>query len=271
MKKLILFTLILPFLAACQKQVPAGHVGVKVYLTGTSKGIDHEALGVGRYFIGYNEQLFLFPTFQQNYVWSASEKEGAEHDESIEFGAMGGVDVHANVGVAFHINPDKVADVFQKYREGVDEIRNIPLRNAVRDSFQVHGGKYNVEALYTEKGALVAQVQKDVKAQFDPMGIVVDSISLVGNFKLPDAVTQALNAKIGATQKAQQRENEVAEAKAQAEKDIAQATGLARANELKAKSITQPLIEWEKIQKWDGHMPQYIGGGNPMIQLKGVN
>lgn len=254
-------------LTGCMSQVPAGHVGVKVYLVGSSKGVDHEVLDVGRYYIGYNEQLFLFPTFQQNYVWSSNPTEGSKNDESIEFGAKGGVDVHANVGVAFHIEKEKVAEVFQKYREGVDEIRDIPLRNAVRNSFQNRGGAYDVEQLYTDKGALVALVIKDVREQFAPLGIAVDSISLVGNFKLPDAVTQALNAKIKATQDAEMFQNQVASSTAKANAAREEAKGVADANRLKAASLTPILVEWEKIQKWDGALPQVSGSGVPFINL----
>ena len=68
MKKFLLVTSIIASLAACSK-VPAGHVGVKVYLLGSSKGVDTEELGVGRYWIGINEELYLFPTYMQNYTW----------------------------------------------------------------------------------------------------------------------------------------------------------------------------------------------------------
>lgn len=267
MKKLLW---ILPFLGltACMSQVPAGHVGVKVYLLGSSKGVDHEILGVGRYYIGYNEQLFLFPTFQQNYVWSASPNEGKKHDESIEFGARGGVDVHANIGISFHVAPDHVAEVFQKYREGVDEIRDIPLRNSVRNSFQKRASSYEIEQLYGDaKAKLLNDVEVDVQKEFGPLGIVIDSLSLVGNFKLPDNVTAALNAKIEAQQRAQQRENEVAEAKAQAEKDVAEATGTAKANQIKMQSLNATLLQWEAIKKWDGKLPQVSGAATPFINL----
>jgi regulator of protease activity HflC (stomatin/prohibitin superfamily) len=270
MKRLFLLLFVCSCAVGCTRNVPAGHVGVKVYLLGGSKGVDHETLGVGRYYIGFNEQLFLFPTFQQNYVWSSSPTEGSKNDESIEFGAKGGVDVKANIGVSFHIDKDKVADVFQKYREGVNEIRDIPLRNAVRDAFQRRGGAYTVEELYgPSKAKLLTDVAQDVRDSFESLGIVVDTLSLVGNFKLPENVTAALNAKIEATQKAQQRENEVAEAKAQAEKDIAQATGVARANQIKMQSLNPTLLQWEAIQKWDGKLPQVNGSGSmPFISLK---
>ena len=255
-------------------RVDPGYVGVKVYLLGGSKGVDHEVLGVGRYYIGMNEQLYTFPTFQQNYVWSDSkfEGDGSERthpeaiDESIEFGAAGGVDVHANVGISFHVDQAHVAEVFQKYREGLTEIRNIPLRNAVRDSFGREGALYSVEDLYSAKKAvLMNAVLADVRTQFAPLGIVVDSLAIVGNFKLPTNVTAALNAKIQATQKAEQAQNEVAESTAEANKLRAAAQGIADSNRIKAASITPTLLEWEKIQKWNGILPTVQGSGTGIM------
>ncbi len=48
--------------SACDR-VPAGNVGVKVYLLGSDKGVDHEVLGTGRYFIGINEELYISHIF----------------------------------------------------------------------------------------------------------------------------------------------------------------------------------------------------------------
>ena len=45
--------------------VPAGYVGVKVNLYGSDKGVQNEELGVGRYLLTWNEQCYLFPTFNQ--------------------------------------------------------------------------------------------------------------------------------------------------------------------------------------------------------------
>ncbi len=279
MKNLLLILGILT-LAGCSRVDP-GYVGVKVYLLGGNKGVDHEVLGVGRYYIGMNERLYTFPTFQQNYVWSDSkfEGDGSERthpdaiDESIEFGAQGGVDVHANVGISFHVDQAHIAEVFQKYREGLTEIRNIPLRNAVRDSFGREGALYSVEDLYSAKKAtLMNAVLADVRGQFAPLGIVVDSLAIVGNFKLPPNVTAALNNKIQATQKAEQAQNEVAEAHAEANKLRESAQGIADSNRIKAASITPALIEWEKIQKWDGSLPTVQGGNaTPIFSIGSVS
>ena len=68
--KMMLIALLALTMVACSK-APAGHVGVKYYLLGGDKGVDSEELPPGRYWIGVNEELYLFPTFTQNYVWTA--------------------------------------------------------------------------------------------------------------------------------------------------------------------------------------------------------
>lgn len=75
--------------------VPAGNVGVKVNMLGGDKGVDTEVLGVGRYWIGMNEELYVFPTFMQNYVWTKDPAEGSPNDESISFQTADGMTANA--------------------------------------------------------------------------------------------------------------------------------------------------------------------------------
>ena len=72
------------------------------------------------------------------------------------------------------------------------------------------------------------------------------------------------------TQKALQRENEIAEVEAEAKKKIAEAKGIAesilieakaqaQANTILSQSITPQYIEYLKITKWDGKLPLATG------------
>lgn len=275
----ILAAFFVPSLTACSK-VPAGNVGVKVYLLGGDKGVDSEELGPGRYWIGFNEDLFLFPTFTQNYVWTKDPAEGSENDESISFQTKEGLSVNADIGISYHIDPTKVNTVFQKYRKGVAEITDIYLRNMVRDALVKAGSVRPIESVYGEgKSELLADVENYVRAQCEPIGIVIEKISFIGDFRLPPTVVAAINEKIQATQRAQQRQNEVAEAEAAANKLRAQAKGeadatltrakaQAEANRILAASITSELVRYKSIESWNGVLPLVSGGGNiPFINI----
>lgn len=273
MKKIALLALTL-LTMACSK-VPAGNVGVKVYLLGGEKGVDTEVLGVGRYWIGINEDLYLFPTFEQNYTWQYQEG----NDESISFQDRDGTNIAADLGISYHIDPAKVSIVFQKYRRGVEEITDIFLRNHVRDAFNKLASKMTVDEIYgAKKDELIMAIQKSVSEEVRPIGIEVSKIYLIGAFRLPGIVREALNLKIQATQRAIQRENELREAEAQAKKQIAEAEGegqsiLARAraqaeaNEILGHSITSALVEYNKWNKWDGKLPQ-VTGSESLVDLR---
>jgi regulator of protease activity HflC (stomatin/prohibitin superfamily) len=278
---LIFLLLVMLGLTACEK-VPAGHVGVKVYLLGGEKGVDSEELSPGRYYIGWNKDLFLFPTFTQNYVWTRSTTEGSETNESLTFQTIEGLSVNADVGISYHIDPERVSLVFQKYRKGVDEITDIFLRNMVRDALVNAASVKQIEMVYgSGKTDLLKEVEDAVTAECDPIGIIVEKISFIGDFRLPDSVRRAINSKIEATQKAQQRQNEVAEAiaaanklreqaKGQADAILTRAKAEAEANLIVAQSITDTLVQYRSVTRWNGALPAVTGGAIPMVPIPGL-
>ncbi len=276
MKKLLLLCSVL-VLTACEN-VPVGNVGIIVHKLGGSKGVDAEEVGVGRYWLGVNDELFSFPTFSQNESWIRSDKK----DESITFQTKEGLSVNADIGITYNIQADKVSVVFQKYRKGIDEISDIYLRNMVRDALVKEASTRPIESVYGEgKADLIEDVEKLVRSQVQDIGINVEKINWMGDLRLPPTVVEAINAKIGATQKAAQRENEVAQAKAEADKVIETARGEAESRLTIAKAEAQSIeirgkalrdnpnvIELNKIEKWDGQLPQIVGSATPFINLQ---
>ena len=281
MKKIVLALVLLGVLTACDS-VPVGNVGIIVHKLGGNKGVDSDEVGVGRYWLGINDELYIFPTFTQNHVWTKEKTEGGPNDDSFTFQTKEGLNVNTDVGIAYHIDPSKVSTVFQRYRKGADEITNIVLRNAVRDAFNKSASTVSIEAVYgAGKAALMEDVLKTVAEELHPIGIEVENVFLVGNMRLPETVVEAINAKIGATQKAAQRENEVAQAKAEADKVIETARGEAQSKLAIAKAEAEAIevkgnalrnnpnvIEFEKVAKWNGELPQVMSGAIPMINLQ---
>lgn len=263
----------------CSRVAP-GEVGVKVYLIGGSKGVDHEVLTTGRHYIGFNEELHIFPTFQQNYVWTKDSTQGSPTDESFDFQTRDGMSINADVAIQFRIEEQYVAKVFQTYRKGIDELTDVVLRKMVSDAFTRYASKYDAEEAYsTCKNALMDSVNAYVKREAAINGVTVENVSYIGAMRLPPQVTSALNAKIQAVQDAQRKENELRSARAEAEKTVATAEGTAKsilleaeaqakANKILAASITNELVNYEKIKKWDGKLPQVSGGASTMIDLR---
>ena len=262
------------FCSSCSK-VPAGNVGVKFYLLGKDKGVDYETLKPGRYWIGVNEELFLFPTQRQNKIWSYNE----EDNQGFEFQSKEGMKLMANVGIEYQILDENVTTIFEMYKKGCEEITNIVLRNAIRDAFNMASSTRTAEQMYGEgKIEFMNEVKKLATAKAAEKYITLNDVYLLGNIVVPESVTTALNNKIKAMQEAEQRENEIRGAEAQAKKDIAIAEGEAQslltkaraeaeANRIIANSLTPTLVEYEKIKKWNGETPKVTGNGGSIINL----
>lgn len=275
--RVILSLLLLLVLTACSK-VPAGNVGIKVYLLGGQKGVDTEQLGPGRYWIGWNEDLYLFPTFKQNKVWTNGE--GATEGAFV-FGTIDGMKVSSDVGISYRIKPGSAPKLFQDYRKGIDEITDVDIRNMVASEFVTKASSRPVDAVYgAGKETLLKDVETAVRNRLDPQGIDLVALYWSGDLYLPKEVTASINSKIRATQMAQQRQNGVAQAEAEANKLRAQAAGEADAKlkmaEAEAKAIqikgdalrqNQELVSLTLAERWNGQYPSTLIVGSDKGQI----
>lgn len=252
--------------------VPAGNVGIKFYLLGGKKGVDYEIKSPGRYFLSMNQKMYLYPTFTQNYTWTKSPTEGSPNDESFSFQDSDGLNLNADVGITYHLDPKQVPQIFQKYKRGIAEITDVFLRSYVRDALVARASQLDVEYIYGKgRAALLDSVSADVRKQVAPIGIKIDKLSWLGRIRLPDSVRKAIDAKINATQIAQQRENEVRQAEAEARKKeavargdsaaiVTRAAGQAEANRVLDRSLTNKLLTLKYIEKWNGEKSKVVAG-----------
>lgn len=236
----------------CFQRIAPGEVGVVVNMFGSHKGVEDDELHVGYHFIKPWCTVYRFPIFEQNHQWSG--------DEGFNFQTSEGLSVHADIGITFNLEPSHIHELFAKYRRGMDEITHLFIRNNIRDAINKAASKMKIEELYgAGKEDFFTEIQKTVQSEIKPLGFNISHIYIIGQFKVPDSVMTALNLKIEATQRAQQRENELREAEAQARKTVAIAQAEAESNKLVRQSITPELLQLEAIKKWDGKMPQVMG------------
>lgn len=254
------------------KMIQPGYVGVVVDMLGDHKGVESKELHVGMHWIAPWKSVYQFPIFEQNDTWDGDR-------EGFHFQTSEGMAVSADIGITYHLRPESIPIIFQRYRRGMDEITHVFIRNYIRDAVNKSASKTRIEDLYSGKESFFEDVEKHVREDLSPIGIELSRIYLIGRFHFPQTVIAALNAKIEAMQRAQQRENELREAEAEAKKQVAKAEGQAKcvilqaeseakANLVLAKSVTTELIQWQAVQKWDGKMPHVTSGAMPFIEVK---
>ncbi|RIG31844.1 SPFH/Band 7/PHB domain protein [Shigella boydii] len=259
-------------LVGCDRVEP-GNVGIKVNKLGDDKGVG-EVVGVGRYWTGWNTEVYIFPTFKQMKTY----------DEPFSFQMSDGTTIGYHIGVAYKVDPSKVTTVFQTYRKGVDDITNTDLRQKIADALNRLASKMTTDKFIDGgKSELLDAALKDIQEEMTPIGIQVMSLSYVGKPEYPPTVIDSINAKVTANQKTLQREQEVKQREAEANMLRAEAAGQADAIRTKAQAEADAIrlrgealrqnpgvMELEAINKWNGTLPQYMtsGANTPFIQIK---
>ena len=266
-------------------RIDAGHVGIRVKLAGSARGVQDIPVVTGWVF--YNpliEQIEQFPISVQNVVWTQSHQEGRGHDESITFSSQEGVNINADIGLSFHIEPTLAPHLYLRFRQpNLLLLADGYVRNAVREAFNDVASRMAVQDIYgASKGKVVADVTQRLNDVLGKDGFLIDQLTVNGALRLPENVAQAINRAMEATQNAIQAENRVRQVRAEADQAIAQAHGAAeaarqraegeadavliraradaRANEIIRLSTSGVVLQYRAIERWDGKLPVMQGG-----------
>jgi regulator of protease activity HflC (stomatin/prohibitin superfamily) len=272
--------------SSCAARVDAGHVGIRVKLAGSSRGVDDIPVVTGWVF--YNpltEQLVMFPTSVQNVVWTKDAHEGNAHDESITFSSQEGVNINSDIGLSFHIEPSLAPHLYLRFRKtDLMDLANGYVRNAMREAFNLEASQMPVQNIYgVDKSKLVQAVSKRIQDQLGKDGFMLDQLTINGALRLPENVATAINRAMEATQQAIQAENRVRQVRAEAEQAITQAEGQANAARARAKgeadarlitsraeakanlilraSTSPNVLQYRALERWNGKLPVMNGGG----------
>ncbi len=271
-------------------RVDAGHVGIRVRLAGSDRGVQDMPVVTGWVF--YNpltEQLVLFPTSVQNIVWTQSVNEGKSFDESITFSSSEGVNINADIGLSFHIEPTLAPKLYSRFRlNDMMVLADGYMRNTVREAFSDVASRLAVQEIYgAGKSRMLAEVTQKCHDVFGKDGIVIDQLTINGTLRLPQNVMDAINRAMEATQNAIQSRNRVGQVEAEAQQAITQAHGQAeaarqkadgdadalliraraeaQANEIIRLSMTPAILQYRALEHWDGKLPQYSAGALPLL------
>ncbi len=79
---------------------------------------------MGRYWTGWNTEIYIFPTFKQMKIY----------DHAFSFQMSDGTTIGYLIGVAYKVDPTKVTTVFQTYRKDVEDITDTDLRQKIADA-----------------------------------------------------------------------------------------------------------------------------------------
>jgi regulator of protease activity HflC (stomatin/prohibitin superfamily) len=256
--------------------IDAGHVGVKVDMYGSGKGVNNVTACTGWVF--YNPittKIYEFPTFIQHKEYKNTE----DGDNSFTVNTKDGSEFRVSPILNYSVSADKAPSIFAKYRRTLPELEEGFLKTAIYDAFRLATNKYTAEQLISNRALFEVEVRKLLESQVVKEGFIVNQFT--SNLEYPKSFKNAINAKNNAVQAALTAENQVQTATAQAKIKVAKAQGDAEAlltnaraeaesNKLRQSTLTPMLLQQQWIEKWDGALPatQLGSGTNTMYGLK---
>lgn len=279
-RQLLALLIIASALSAACTRVGPGYVGIRISMAGDNRGVDAAPAVTGWTF--YNPALtsvYEYPTFVQTAVWTKDPGEGHPSNEEITFTNMDKMLVAVDVNLSYHLQPEKVPAFYVKFRS--DDLSAFTygyLHNVARDTFNTHAGKYGINQIMGDNASFLADVRQELQNQLTPIGVVIDQFGIIGAPRPPQAVIEAINASVHATQLATQKQNELVQVDADMAKErsktdtyarntLVAAEAQAKANQEIAKSLTAELVELKRLEKWNGILPTVTGGSTPFINI----
>lgn len=215
----------------------------------------------------FTEKVFSYPVFVQRVDYEA-------------------FDIHTKDGAKFQMDPviayelvrDKAVYVFTTYRQPLKEIENGYMRTCIYDAYRICANNYTADELMSQRAKFESEVRVMLDKTLGDEGFHVREFT--SQIEPPQSLRDMIDAKNAAVQASLKAENLVKEAEANAQIAIAKAQGEAEAlkiqadgeayyNRTVAASLNELLVRQYALEKWNGELPTYNGGGTvPFINVK---
>lgn len=283
----------------CMEKVPAGYVGIIYSMNG---GISDTVLTQGWHMVSPTKDVTLYSVgIEQSYLTSGSDGD-SKNDDSFEVPTSDGKGLTVDLTFTYRYDPDKVTDLFTRFKgqSGKDVRDSFIKPNIIAWTKEITAQYPVTEILGDERANLNIAISKYVHDKFDPYGIIVENVNLI-NIDADEDTRAAVQRKVTAQQELElaqieqktakvqaDKDKEVALIAAEQEKEVAtinaekakikaegeaeavriRAEAEAEANKKIADSLTEELIEKQRIDKWNGDVPMVSGDGSAIIDLR---
>lgn len=156
-------------------------------------------------------------------------------------------DVKSTLVINYRLEAGKVSEIHRTvgvfYKEKL-------IDPAVQEVFKAATAKFDATQLITDRPAVKAEAFDELVKRLGRYGIIVQDLSIT-NFSFSPEFTKAIEEKQVSAQEAERAKFNLERANLDAQAQNAQKT-----------SLSPELLQKLAIDKWDGKMPQYLGGNS---------
>jgi regulator of protease activity HflC (stomatin/prohibitin superfamily) len=262
----IIALIVVSFIGKCYTRIDAGHVGLKVNMTGSDKGVSDVTEVTGWvFYLPWATQVVEFPIYTQT----------ADY-EPFKVNTKDGAAFTVDPTLNYKPNPTQIPHIYRSYRKSLPDLQNSIIRNMIFDAYRIVTNEFKSDSLVGQRAKYEARVEEQVQKSLKEDGFIYER--LTSNVTPPPSLQAAIDAKNEAVQNAMTLRNEIESEKAQAEIVTTKARGAAEAqlinaraesesNKLKQSTLTPMLIQQQWIEAWDGKLPSTMAGGNPNMMI----
>lgn len=237
--------------------VPAGTVGVQ----DTFGSVSSDVLSPGLHMKGPFTRVLGYSTRTSKYI-----DYGSSDKATITALSNDGLTTSMGITVNFHINPDKVVELYNKVGiDYMDVVMVNPIHSVPRDLIS----KYDTKTLYsaskegsTDRAKLEQELFQGISERMNEIGvrdsIIIEQVS-IRDIDFPQAYKDTITSKMNmdteiATKKSElekqkiEAERVIVVAEADAAANVARAKGEAEANRIRTESLSPALLQYTWIQ-----------------------
>ena len=245
-----LFALVL--IGNCFTVVNAGHTGVIVTLGKVNEGVLQEGIHVKAPFV---QQVVMI---DNRIVKLEVETEAFSKDLQT---------VSTTLAINYRVDSKKSYSIYKNIGANYESVLVTP---AVNEVLKAIVAQYTAEESVTNRALISDGLIEGLNEKLNGIGLYVTDVNIV-NFDFSDAFITAIEEKQVAQQKLLKAETEkqtaITNAQAEAETIRIKAEAEAEANDTLGESLNEQIIEYNKIEKWNGELPQVTGGSGTLINL----
>lgn len=186
--------------------------------------------------------------------------------------------VSSVIAVNYHINKSSSADIYKQVGLGYEDVLVMPAINEVLKQVTAN---YTAQELVSNRGDVSILLDESLNSKLNEYGVMVDDLNII-NWDFSEEYINAIEAKQVAEQnliktKTEQEQalviantdaqKQVIAAQAEADKIKLLAEANAESNRVITESLSDILIRYETLQKWNGELPKVTSGSDTLIDI----
>ena len=175
--------------------------------------------------------------------------------------------VQTTIAINYRVDTSKSFSIYKNIGRDYESILVVP---AVNEVLKAIAAEYTAEESVTNRSLISEGLIVGLNEKLNDIGLYVTDVNII-NFDFSDAYITAIEEKQVAQQQLLKAETEkqtqITNAEAEAEALKIRAEAEAEANRILAESITDTLVEYNKIEKWNGQLPQVTGGASSILDV----